>query len=131
VVTDKGIVPVKGGQYKLLSEDQVKDLHSATIEVLNDVGIKIIHEEALELMAANGCQVDFDARVVRIPEDVLLKFVQMAPSEIRLCGRDPKYDVLLSDSDDVYVMGGAGASEKVADLALGMLKNRQSAPAQP
>jgi len=29
------------------------------------------------------------------------------------------------------VMGGAGASEKVADLALGMLKNSQSAPAQP
>ncbi len=109
MVTEKRVVPVKGGQYKLLSEDQIKDLHAATIEVLNDVGIKIIHEEALDLMAANGCQVDFDKQVARIPEDVLMKYVRMAPGEIRLCGRNPRYDVLLDDSDDVYVMGGAGA----------------------
>lgn len=30
-------------------------------------------------------------------------------SKIRLYGRDPKYDIVLNTSDDVYVMGRAGA----------------------
>ena len=109
MVTENGIVPVKGGQYKLLSNGQIRDLHNATMEVLSEVGIKIMHHDALELMKGNGCSVDFAARVVKISEDVLMKYLKMAPSEIRLYGRDPKYDVALSDSDDVYVMGGAGA----------------------
>ncbi len=109
MVTDKGIVPVRGGQYRLLSESQIEDLHAATVEVLADVGIKLLHDEALELMKANGCKVDFEHKVVKVPEDVLMKHLGMAPGEIRLCGRDPKCDILLDDSDDVYVMGGAGA----------------------
>ena len=109
LVTDKGIVPVKGGQYKLLSEQQINDLHQATLEVLDEVGIRLLHEEALALMQTCGCKVDFDEEVVKIPEEVLMKYLKMAPSEIRLCGRDPKYDLLLNDSDDVYIMGGAGA----------------------
>lgn len=103
------IVPAKGGQYKLLSEDQLKALNDATMEVLSDVGIKIMHNDALDLMKGNGCDVDYDKQVVKISEDVLMKYVMMAPSEVRLCGRDQKYDVVLNASDDVYVMGGAGA----------------------
>lgn len=109
MITEKGIVPVKGGQYKILSEDQLKELHNATVEVLNEVGIKLLHPEAREIMAANGCKVDHDKEVVKIPEDILMKFIEKAPAKIRLCGRDPKYDILLDDSGDCYVMGGAGA----------------------
>ncbi|GAG11734.1 unnamed protein product, partial [marine sediment metagenome] len=109
MIMEKGIVPVKGGQYKLLSEGQLKALHDATMQVLSEVGIKIMHNDALDLMKGNGCDVDYDKQVVKIPQDVLAKYVSMAPSEIRLCGRDPKYDIVLNDSDDVYVMGGAGA----------------------
>ena len=109
MITETGTVPVKGGQYKLLSDTQIRDLHEATVRVLDEVGIKVLHCEALELMAAGGCQVDFDERVARIPEDVLMEFVRKAPRQVRLFGRDPMYDIVLDDSDDVYVMGGAGA----------------------
>ncbi len=109
MITEKGVVPIKGGQYKILSPDQLNDLHKATVEVLNDVGIKSLHPKAREIMAGCGCKVDHDAQIVRIPEDVLMKYLGKAPSKIRLCGRDPKYDILLDDSDNCYVMGGAGA----------------------
>lgn len=109
MITKDGVVPVQGGQYKLLSEDQLQDLHKASIEVLNDVGIKMEHYDALDLMKGNGCVVDYDDQVVKIPEDVLMKYIRMAPDEIRLYGRDQKYDIVLNASDNVYVMGGAGA----------------------
>ncbi len=109
MVTEKGIVPVHGGQVKVLDDEQIHLLHSATVDVLNDVGIKLLHNEALEIMKGNGCGVDFDRKVVKIPEEVLTKYLQKAPSEIMLYGRDPKYDLRLDHSDNVFVMGGAGA----------------------
>ena len=68
MITENGIVPVKGGQYKPLSEEQIKELHKATMEVLSEVGIKIKRNEALDLMKGNGCVVDYDSQVVKIPE---------------------------------------------------------------
>ncbi len=109
MITENGIVPIKGGQYKLLNEDQVKVLDNASMDVLDVVGVKVMHEEALELMKANGCKVDFDEQVAKIPEEVLMKYVAMAPTEVTLYGRNSMYDLTLDDSDDVYVMGGAGA----------------------
>ncbi len=50
MVTKDGLVPVKGGQYTLLSDDQIQDLHHATIEVLHDVGIKVMHNDALDIL---------------------------------------------------------------------------------
>jgi len=109
MITEDGIVPIKGGQFRILSDAQVEDLHEATVQVLGEVGVKVTHEEALELMKARGCAVDFDEQIVTIPEEVLMKYVAMAPTAVKLCGRDPQYDLTLDDSDDCYVMGGAGA----------------------
>jgi trimethylamine--corrinoid protein Co-methyltransferase len=109
VVTEKGIVPVKGGTVRVLDEEQVRSLHEATVKVLNEVGIRVLHERALEIMQGNGCRVDFDEKTVYIPEEVLMRQLAKAPSTVTLWGRDPFYDVKLSASGDVYVMGGAGA----------------------
>ncbi|HEB29255.1 MAG TPA: hypothetical protein ENI15_00055, partial [Spirochaetes bacterium] len=109
MITDNGVVPVKGGQTRLLSDEQIIDLHEATVEILEEIGIKVLHDDAREIMEGNGCIVDHDKKIVKVPEDVLMKFVKKAPSEIMLCGRDPKYDIKLDASDNVYVMGGAGA----------------------
>ena len=109
MVTDRGIVPAKGGQVKILDDEQIKALHAATVEILEDVGIKLLHDNALEIMHGHGCKVDFAQKIVRIPEDVFMKHVKKAPSEVMLYGRDPKYDIKLDASSDVYVMGGAGA----------------------
>ncbi len=109
MVTDRGIVPARGGQVKILHDEQITMLHEATGEVLHDVGIKLLHDDALEIMKGNGCRVDFDQKIVKIPEDVLMQFVAKAPSKIMLYGRDSKYDIRLDVSSNVYVMGGAGA----------------------
>lgn len=103
------VIPVKGGRDKVLSEEQLKDLHNATLEVLSRIGINVLHQEALSIMESCGCKVDFKEQLVRIPPDVLMKFISKAPSKITLFGRDPKYNVELDDSNNVYVMGGAGA----------------------
>ena len=100
---------LKGGQLKVLTEEQIHEVHLATLEVLNEVGIKVAHRKALEIMADFGCKVDFDKEIVKIPEHVLGKALQSAPSQITLYGKSPEFDVVLNDTNTVYTMGGAGA----------------------
>jgi len=109
MITEKGVVPIKGGKYKVLTEDKMDRLHEATIEVLENIGIKNMHDEAREIMEEKGCEVDHDKKIVKIPGNIMKEYIAKAPSSITLHGRDPIYDVKLDDPDDVYVMGGAGS----------------------
>ncbi|MBA7609352.1 hypothetical protein ES703_16543 [subsurface metagenome] len=58
MITDDGIVPIKGGQVKVLDDGQMKRLHEATVEVINEIGIRLLHEKALEIMKDNVCLMD-------------------------------------------------------------------------
>lgn len=106
---------LKGGQLKVLSEEDIHQVHMATLEVLEDIGVKIENRPALELMADNGCRVDFNKQMVKVPEYVLKEALQSAPSKITLYGKKPDFDVMLDDTNTVYTMGGAGAI-RVLDL---------------
>ena len=99
---------LKGGQYKVLTDDQIKDIHEASLEVLAEVGVRIEYRPALELMASCGCNVDFDKRIVKIPEYVLRKALQSAPSRFTLYGRKPEFDVHVN-TKNIYTIGGSSA----------------------
>jgi len=100
---------VPGGQLRVLSDEAVKRIHYATLDVLSDVGIHLPHREALELWADHGARVDFGQKVVRIAEPVLMKALSFAPKHVTLYGKTPEWDVALDGVGTVYTMGGAGA----------------------
>jgi len=106
---------IKGGGLEVLSREEIHQIHISTLEVLEEVGVKVEYKSALELMADNGCKVNFNKKIVKVPEYVLRKFLQFAPSKITLYGKKPDFDVILDDSNTVYTMGGAGATH-VLDL---------------
>jgi trimethylamine--corrinoid protein Co-methyltransferase len=66
------------------------------------------HRPGLEVMEAAGCRVDFQRRVVRIPERVLGKCLATAPPAFTLYARDPAWDVRV-DQRNVYTIGGSSA----------------------
>ena len=100
----------KGGQLKILSQEQVYEIHLATLEVLDCVGVRVDHSSALRIMGDNGCKIDLDKKIVKIPEYVLKKALETCPSRITIYGKDPKFDVVLDDTNTVHTLGGAGAS---------------------
>ena len=98
----------KGGQYKVLTDDQIKDIHQASLEVLAEVGVRIEYKPALELMADCGCRVDFDKRIVKTPEYILKKALQSAPFRFTLYGRKPEFDIHVN-TQNIYTIGGSSA----------------------
>ncbi|NPV53915.1 MAG: hypothetical protein HPY71_10380 [Firmicutes bacterium] len=99
---------LKGGQFKPLSDGDIRSIHWAVLEVLEEVGVRVEYRPALELFRDHGCNVDFEGRIVKIPEHILRRALSTAPSRFTLCGKTPEYDVRV-DTDSVYTIGGSSA----------------------
>ncbi len=97
-----------GGSFKLLSEDDIDKIHQTAMRVIEEVGFEINSELALGLFAGAGAWVDEKKRRVRLPREKALELIRMAPSEVKLCGKDKKHDILLG-GNRVYTGTGGTA----------------------
>ena len=91
--------PNKHGSQRLnlnsLTDDELDDIHRATLEVLEKTGIFIETDEALEVFDGAGAKIDRQNKIVKIPAQLVEDAIQSAPSKILLAGRDPKHDKVL------------------------------------
>ena len=71
---------------KIRNEDIIK-IHETSLKVFTEVGVKVKFPEALELFENNGAKVDKDSRIAKISPDMVMEWIQKAPSTILLCGR--------------------------------------------
>jgi len=72
--------------YQLLTPEQIKFIHTATLELLETVGVDVHHDEARQMLADAGCRVTGDRRV-RIPNWLVEAAIQSAPSRITIYDR--------------------------------------------
>ena len=78
-----------------LTEDELGDIHQATLDVLENTGLFIETDEALEVFDGAGAEIDHHNKIVKIPPRLVEDAIQSAPSKILLAGRDPKHDIEL------------------------------------
>ena len=43
--------------YRLRTEEQIKEIHRASLEVLETIGVRVFHEEGVQLLRDAGCRV--------------------------------------------------------------------------
>jgi len=108
---------VKGGQLKVLTEEQLYDIHLAILNVLETHGVRIEDNDALKLLHDAGADVDFEKQIARIPEQLVEESARNAPRSIYCAGRNPKNDFVLRD--DVNVYGCGGGPLQIYDLETG------------
>ncbi len=99
----KGVI---GGSYKPLSEESVKKVHETAMRLIEEVGFQVNSETALGLFQKAGGQVDRERRLVHLPREKAIELINMAPSEVRLCGQEDKHDILLGGSRVYAGTGG-------------------------
>lgn len=59
---------IQGGQLRFFSRMQLEDIHAATLEALERVGLRSSSEQILEIFREGGADVDSKDRRVRIPQ---------------------------------------------------------------
>ena len=100
----------KSGGFRLevFSDDELQEIHLATLEVLGRTGVFVEDEEALTIFAEGGADVDRQRRVVRLPAHLVEEAVRTAPPKVVLCGRTPDRDVVLEDGRVGFTNFGEG-----------------------
>ncbi|MCF7792256.1 MAG: trimethylamine methyltransferase family protein [Victivallales bacterium] len=69
-------------RFKILSEDQIKQIHSSSLEVLASVGVFIDSSEVLEILENAGCSVN--GKIAKFPAGLVEWAINRAPSRFFL-----------------------------------------------
>ena len=104
----------------VFTDDEIEDIHLATLEVLERTGVWVELDEALDIFADGGCVVDRGTRLVRIPPHLVEDAIRSAPASIALCGRDPANDIVIEAGRVGFSNFGEGI--KVVDPYSGELR---------
>ncbi len=106
----------------LLTQEQIERIHEASLEILEDVGLKVRYEPARELFKKNGCIVEEER--VKFPRAVVEKFRKMAPATFTFHGRDPKFDKTIPQDSPVIVT--ASSAPDIIDPVTGVERRADS-----
>ncbi len=91
--------------YRLYSEHEVERIDQAVMWTLENVGIQVNSRQARELLLAGGAQ-DKGGNIVSLPESLVRRSVERAPSKVTLCGRDERHNLELEGSRVYFGTGG-------------------------
>ena len=104
---------------KLVSDEEIQNIHQNTLQVLEEVGLCFEDQEALNLLADNGCIVNRDKMIAKIPSSVVEESLQKCPREAILHARNPEHDIRF---DTETVQFGPCCGMKIMDLETGRLR---------
>jgi trimethylamine--corrinoid protein Co-methyltransferase len=93
---------------RILSDEQVGQLRSATLEILAKTGIHCPSEKALNVYAEHGASVDFESQIVKLSPDVVLDNLSHAPRYYTMGARSPDHDIELDGRAFYCATDGCG-----------------------
>ena len=86
--------------YDLASVESIDKIHDNSMRILEDIGIDFRDEEALETWKQAGAKVEGER--VRIPRELLLELVSMAPDCYTHHSRNPERSVLIGKNNMAF-----------------------------
>jgi trimethylamine--corrinoid protein Co-methyltransferase len=101
----------------ILSREDVQRIHTATLDVIETVGVRFPSKKALDIWEAHGATVDRDTMIVKVPGQVIEAALKEAPATYTLAAREPSQDLSL-DGEHVFV-GTDGCGVEVIDIETG------------
>lgn len=87
---------------EILSSEELNTLYLTALELLGNVGVQVQHDETVQLLKNNGCEIGAH-RVVYFPEMLVKDSLASLPRQVTLCGRDPKHDMRIGRGEHTYV----------------------------
>jgi trimethylamine--corrinoid protein Co-methyltransferase len=106
-----------GLKLHLLSPEGIRQIHQATLEIIESIGVRFPSAKALAVWEEHGAKVDRNTMVVKAPAHIIESALKKAPPVYTLSARDASLDLPL-DGNHVYV-GTDGCGVEVLDIITG------------
>jgi trimethylamine--corrinoid protein Co-methyltransferase len=100
---------------ELASADEIESLHNASLRVLAETGICVLHDGARDIMREAGAQVNTDTKMVRFDQELIMSLVQQAPSEFTLHARNPAHNVHIGGDKLTFSMMASAPNASCLD----------------
>lgn len=100
--------------YQRITEEQVKQIHLASLQILVDPGLICFSKQAAEIFQANGAEVKTDSSgdspcwYIKIPPKLVKEALDSAPKTVKLGARNPDNALIMKgDEPRVYFISGS------------------------
>jgi trimethylamine---corrinoid protein Co-methyltransferase len=97
-------------QAQVLSNEEKKMIHTDSIRILEDVGVKFPSEKALGILETGGARIDWDKKIAYISESMVNKALISTPKEFTLGARDPANNFTMPSAYSAYTLDGCGVN---------------------
>lgn len=107
----------------ILTPAEVKKIHDATLDIIENVGVRFPSKRALEIWAANGAIVDHDKMIVKVKPHIIETALKQAPPAYSLGARDAQQNCIM-DGNHVF-LGTDGCGVEVIDIHTGQKRTSE------
>ncbi len=92
---------------EFLNRTEIEEVHTASLEILETVGVQVHSRQARDIYARHGCEVMTETGVVKFPRKVVETYRQAFVPEFGFMGRDSKFDRIIPDHRPVIITGSS------------------------
>jgi trimethylamine--corrinoid protein Co-methyltransferase len=110
---------------QLLKAEAVREVHEASLLILERTGIRVRNEKARQFFAGRGCPVDGNTGVVRIPASLVEEQRKLFVPSFVFRGRDPRFDRTLPADGPIMIT--ASSAPDLIDLDTGLQRRALAA----
>jgi len=93
-------------EFRILSESDKDLVHSESLKILEQTGIRLESLSALDMLKSKGCDVDYETSIVKFPPALVKKALSDAPKKFILGGLDPKNDMFMGEGNTYIATDG-------------------------
>jgi len=102
---------------ELLSDDHVQAIHEAALTILEEIGMRVLQQDARNLYRSAGADVDESEMRVRFDRAMVAERIATAPSSFELQARNPEKNLRVGGAD--CILSSVGGPAYVMDTDRG------------
>lgn len=109
MVQRQPIEPIRSAfKVRFTTDEQLALLQEATLQIMEEVGVRFPSEKALAIFSDHGAQVEKSTQIVKIPRDLVRKAMTSVPRFFRMGARHPEVDLDLEEGVTYFTTDGCG-----------------------
>ncbi len=103
--------------YKTLEQSEITQIHEASLQILGKIGMEIDHPLALEKLAEAGARIDKKDKRAYFNSELIEKSLKTVPKSFSIAGRDPQFDLKVSQQNQSPFLKMCGGPILMFDAA--------------